>query len=60
MATPVKREFVLPENCPKDIELMSIWAQAANEYAHILTPQQMISAANWFKSYIDSVTSKSK
>ena len=54
MAELVTKKFTVPENCPKDIELMSIWTQAYNEYSDELNAQQFIAAVNWFKSYIDS------
>ena len=54
MTNPVKVSFIIPENCPKDIELMSIWSQAFHEYHDELNAQQFIAAVNWFKSYIDS------
>lgn len=60
MTTPVTIEFVLPENCPKDIELMSIWAQAAKAYGQDLTPDQMEAAVEWFKLFIDSDSAKQK
>ena len=54
MTDPVKKAFTIPQDCPKDIELMSIWSQAFHEYHDELNAQQFIAAVNWFKSYIDS------
>lgn len=49
----IKKEFTVPADSPKDLELMSIWAQAAEAYSPELTPAQFRAAVNWFKSYID-------
>ncbi len=55
MNEPLTRIYVLPETNLKDIELMSIWVDATNDYADIVTIQGLQSASEWFKSYLDSV-----
>lgn len=56
MTEPLKVEFVVPNNCPADIELMAIWSQAAERYMETLTDNEFQAAVTWFKSYIDSKT----
>jgi len=52
MNDPVKIEFTIPENCPKDIELMSMLVQAYKHCGGTLTNDQIKTALAWFKSYI--------
>ena len=60
MPEPVKKEFMIPENCPKDIELMSIWANAYQDYSDDLTIEQIEAAVAWFKSWIDAEIQEEK
>ena len=60
MSDPVSRNYIIPDGCPKDIELMSIWAQATEDYLGELTDAQFRAAVNWFKSYIESKTVPNK
>lgn len=54
MNDPLKREYTIPSGCPKDIELMSIWSQALEDYLPELTTVQFRAAAIWFKSFVDA------
>jgi hypothetical protein len=54
MSEPLKKSYVIQEDVPKDIELMSIWAQAAEDYMSELTSVQLKAAITWFKAYVDS------
>lgn len=55
-AKPLRVEFEVPNNCPPDIELMSIWAQAYERYAEKLNDAEFQAAVTWFRSYIDAKT----
>ena len=45
--------FVLEQGCCADIQLMSIWLQAAKHYESEMTFEQYKSALLWFNSYIN-------
>jgi len=54
MTEPEKREYIIPDNCPEDIELMAIWAQAYRDYSANLTHAQIDAAVDWFHAFIKS------
>ncbi len=54
MSDPVTKSYVILDNCPEDIRLMSIWVQAYQDIRGGLTAQQFQAAVTWFKSFIDS------
>ena len=53
MSDDVSKTFMIPSDCPKDIELMYIWAKSIDLYKSELTPEQFRAALEWFKTYID-------
>lgn len=56
MNASLKVEFIVPSNCPADIELMAIWSQAAERYIETLSANEFQAAVTWFQSYIESKT----
>ena len=54
MKEPIKMCFELPDKCPKDLELMSIWIQAWNVYSNELSDLEKKAAINWITSRLQT------
>mgnify|MGYP003645676218 CR=1 FL=1 len=52
MADQVIVSFKLEDDCCPDIQLMSIWIQAAKHFSQDMTLEQYAAALSWFDSYI--------
>ena len=52
MSDPVLINFELKEGLPKDLQLMSIWAQSFEYFKNDMTKAETQAAVTWFVSYL--------
>ena len=48
----LKREFVIHEDIPVDLQLMGIWSQAAESFSKQMTEDQFKAAVTWFYAWV--------
>lgn len=56
---PVKKFYVVPDNAPLDVELMSILSQVYKDYEGRITAAELQAAMEWFKCWTVAQLDKS-